>query len=66
MKYKIVRYRDAESSTRARCVLTDRDVMWGTVVMYRRRRDNIWYCNETFAPLAATIKASLVILRMKQ
>lgn len=60
MKYKIVRYREEESFTRARCVLIRR------VVMYRRRRDNLWYCNETFAPLVATIKASLVILRMKR
>jgi len=60
MKYKIIRYQEEESSTRARCVPIRR------VVMYRRRRDNLWYCNETFAPLAATIKASLVILRMKR
>lgn len=66
MKYKIIRYLEEESSTRARCVLTDRDPQWGTVIMYRRRKDNLWYCNESFAPLAATIKTSLVILRMKR
>lgn len=65
MKYRISRYTAEESSTRARCLVEDKLFGWGNVIMYRRRKDGLWYDNETFEPLSATIKASLVLLRLK-
>lgn len=61
MMYTIIRYTQEESSMRARCLIH------GPVsIMFRKHKDGLWYCSDTFIPLSATIKASLVMLRIKR
>lgn len=65
MKYLIVRYTDEQSNIRARCFSDEPMFEQSTFIMFRRRADGIWYDNNKCMPLSTTIKASLVMLRLK-
>jgi hypothetical protein len=65
MKYHIVRYTDEQSNIRARCLSAEPMFGQGASIMFRRRADGIWYDSDKFMPLSTTIKASLVMLRLK-